>query len=194
MIAISIEYGLLFTGGYDPFICVWEISSFPIPVTPIAVLKGHKAAIQSLVVNQHYLYSGSADHRIKVWDISILSQHQRQQLRHPLRTINHHHQSPSYLYRPSQLERMNSQLSRTNTRTGQSTQGVSSTTSPLSPEIVLSLAQSTSVAVDYASYEVMEQKAFSTLKGHRKGVLQLLTSHGRLLSSSKDGSIQVRCL
>ncbi|KAK6930643.1 WD40 repeat [Dillenia turbinata] len=79
--AITVERDVLFTGAQDGTIYALkfnpESNSFQGP----ALLKGHEAAVVSLVVGGNRLYSGSMDHNIKVWDIDTLQ---------CIRTLNGH--------------------------------------------------------------------------------------------------------
>ncbi|KVI11072.1 G-protein beta WD-40 repeat-containing protein [Cynara cardunculus var. scolymus] len=66
--AITTYNDLLFAAIQDGTILAWKSTSETSFSQVAVALKGHTGAVLSLVVGAHKLFSGSADHTIRVWD------------------------------------------------------------------------------------------------------------------------------
>eukprot|EP01132_Coremiostelium_polycephalum_P002804 gene2804-3486_t len=69
-IALCICENLVFTGCADNSIRVYEYKNKTLECTQ--TLKGHEGPVETLCYNDQYLFSGSSDHSIKVWDLKKL--------------------------------------------------------------------------------------------------------------------------
>ncbi|OWM68562.1 hypothetical protein CDL15_Pgr023527 [Punica granatum] len=70
--SMAVDNNLLFAGCENGDILVWRGTSLTRPPQLVATLRGHTRAVVSLVIGANRLYSGSADHTIRVWDIQNL--------------------------------------------------------------------------------------------------------------------------
>jgi len=68
--SLYINNDTLFSGSHDTTIHAIKMANLNPPnITPELVLQGHKYTIWALTGNEQFLYSGSNDHTIRVWDL-----------------------------------------------------------------------------------------------------------------------------
>ncbi|XP_010527087.1 PREDICTED: zinc finger CCCH domain-containing protein 62-like isoform X2 [Tarenaya hassleriana] len=70
--AMAVANDMLFAGASSGMISVWNGNTESDPFKYVTSLKGHDGAVVCFIVGGRYLYSGSVDQTIKVWDLNTL--------------------------------------------------------------------------------------------------------------------------
>ncbi|XVF14546.1 hypothetical protein REPUB_Repub09cG0070800 [Reevesia pubescens] len=79
--SMVVDNDMLFAGAQNGVIFAWKGCSEANPFKLVASMEAHSGAVLCLTVGEKKLYSGSADHSIRVWDRSTL---------HCIKTLNGH--------------------------------------------------------------------------------------------------------
>ncbi|XP_010546509.1 PREDICTED: zinc finger CCCH domain-containing protein 62-like [Tarenaya hassleriana] len=70
--AMAVANDMLFAGTSSGMISVWKGNTECDPFKYVTSLTGHDSAVVCIVAGRQYLYSGSVDQTIKVWDLNTL--------------------------------------------------------------------------------------------------------------------------
>jgi WD40 repeat protein len=211
---LSLEYGILITSSLDRTILIWDVSSFPIPLQPIGRLRGCKHAVQHMVLYKNRLIANDKRNNLRIWDISSLNA--AAMMLNQSQNNSSFHQgggrettaTKTGVTRPSSSAHLNiasplqSPSGSSTSRHQQEKMLISSNPTLMQPSTV-SIARSTDVSPDFLFHGIQEKKSMKVLKGsspwnpNGEGQGQIGTMivvHNRLITSTTDNTIQIRCL
>jgi WD40 repeat protein len=207
---LSLEYGILITSSLDRTILIWDVSSYPVPLQPIGRLRGCKEAVNRMVLYKNRLIANDKGNNLRIWDISSLNA-AAMMLNQSQTNSSFQHQgekggrettgTKAGSIRPSSASHLN--ISSPLQSPSVSHQQLISSNPTLMQPSTVSIAKSTDVSPDFFLHGIQEKKCMKVLKGSSKWnpggegrgfICTMIVVHNRLITSTSDNTIQIRCL